>query len=239
MTESTQSNACARIPLLAFVIAFTGAATPGPMLALVIGQVLAHQTVAAAAYVLVGHALIEVVFVLCLAFGFTRALARKRTRGLLAVVGGLALGWMGVDVLLHVSRMTLSAAGDQALPWYGLVLGGVGVSLSNPYFTGWWATVGSGQIAALGLKSRRDYVLFFCGHEMGDVVWYMFVACVLVVGARWLTDSVYRALLWGCGAVITALACAFLVLGCRYLLSAARDGSAAGPPAGSANAQPE
>jgi len=217
-----------RIPILAFVIALTGAVTPGPMLALVIGQVLAHQTVVAAVYVLAGHALIESVFVLCLAFGFTKALSSRRTRGVLAIVGGVAMGWMGVDVLVHVSGMTLAAAGENALPWYSLVVGGIGVSLSNPYFTGWWATVGSGQVAALGLRSRRDYLLFFFGHEMGDVVWFLFVACVLVVGARWLTDTVYRALLWTCGGVITALAGLFLVLGARYLFTAGRDDPVAG-----------
>jgi hypothetical protein len=62
-----------------------------------------------------------------------------------------------------------------------LVLAGIGVSLSNPYFTGWWATVGAGQIATLDLRRFADYVVFWGGHEMGDVVWYTFVAALLVL----------------------------------------------------------
>jgi len=208
---------------LAFVLALTGAAVPGPMLALVIGQVLA-QGIVAAALIVAGHALIETVFIACFAVGLSKALSSRKTRGALALVGGVALAWMGVDILVHVHGMSMAGAPEHALPWYGLVLGGIGVSLSNPYFTGWWATVGAGQVATLGLRSRSDYGLFFVGHELGDVAWFMFVACLLAFGKRWLSDSVYRGLLGGCGAAIVLLAVVFLTLGFRCLAGKPADG---------------
>ncbi len=203
---------------LAFVIALTGAATPGPMLALVIGQTLAHRSLLPAMYILIGHALLESVFVVGLAFGISRVLSRQRVRGALAVCGGLALGWMGLDILAHVPGMSMSTAGDHARSWYALVVGGIGVSLSNPYFTGWWATVGTGQVAALGLRRPRDYAWFFVGHELGDAAWFLFVASLLVLGSQWLTDSLYRGLLYGCGGTIVVVAAVFLVLGVRCLV---------------------
>jgi len=206
---------------LAFVLALTGAVTPGPMLALVIGQVLA-QGMPAVLFVLLGHALLEAVFVLLLARGLGGVLARGRVRAGLGLAGGLVLVWMGWDILGNAGAMTLGGARAAALPWLALVVAGAGVSLSNPFFTGWWATVGSGQVATLGLRSRRDYLCFFGGHELGDLVWYLFVAVILVAGRSWLTDLLYQRLLLACGAVIMALGGLFLFVAARMLLGAGR-----------------
>lgn len=201
---------------LAWLIAFTGAVTPGPMLALVIGQVLA-QGFLAVWLILLGHALLEVLFIGGFALGLTERLQPPRVRGALALIGGLALAWMGVDILIHARQATLAATTSQALAWPRLVAAGVGVSLSNPYFTGWWATVGAGQMATFGLKRWPDYLAFWVGHEMGDIVWYAFVAALLALGRHLLSDPVYQGLLLVCGLAICALAGLFLVLGMRCL----------------------
>lgn len=208
-----------RTATLAFVIAFTGAVAPGPMLALVIGQVLAGGLMPVF-FILLGHALIEALFLLCIRAGLSGFLARKKTRGALALLGGAALGWMGWQLVADAGTAELAGSVAQALPWYTLVAAGIGVSLSNPYFTGWWATVGTGQVATLGLKARREFAAFFFGHEMGDVVWYVFVALLLVIGRQWLTDTMYQALIWVCGVVLLALAVLFLFLGGKHLATA-------------------
>ena len=197
-----------RIFSLAFVLALTGAVTPGPMLALVIGQALA-QGFGAALPILAGHALVEAVLVLLL--------ARGRTRAGLGLVGGAVLVWMGAGILAGAGGATLATAAQTALPWWALVCAGAGVSVSNPYFTGWWATVGTGQVAALRLQSRADYLTFFAAHELGDAAWYLFVAALLVLGKSWLTDSVYRTLLGACGAIILLLGGVFLFIAIRLL----------------------
>ena len=170
-----------RIFGLAFLVALTGAATPGPLLALVIGQALV-QGLPATLLILAGHALIEAVFVVLLAAGLSAILARPRTRGVLAIGGGLVMAWMGVDILRHVGATSLAGTHGTAMPWFSLVAAGAGVSVSNPYFTGWWATVGTGQVAALGLRSRVAYLLFLAGHELGDLAWYLAVTAALVFG---------------------------------------------------------
>ncbi|NLF16565.1 MAG: LysE family transporter, partial [Lentisphaerae bacterium] len=86
-----------------------------------------------------------------------------------------------------------------------------------PYFTGWWATVGTGQMATFGLRRRCDYAAFWVGHELGDVVWYVAVAALLALGRGLLSDAAYQALLMVCGAAIVLVAVAFLVLGVRCL----------------------
>ncbi len=205
-----------RTAVAAFVIALTGAVTPGPILALVIGQVLV-QGVMAAVLILVGHALIEAALVAALAAGAARFLGKDRVRGVISSVGGLVLILMAQDMIRHAGGMTVHGSHAHVLPWYALVLAGIGVSLSNPYFTGWWATVGTGQVAALGLRRLRDYVAFYVGHEMGDIVWYLLVAVVLVSGSSWLTDAVYQGVVFTCGALLGMLGLWFLYLAFRFL----------------------
>jgi threonine/homoserine/homoserine lactone efflux protein len=231
MSESATNSPAARsrfrIFWLAWVIAFTGAVTPGSMLALVIGQVLA-QGFQAVLLILAGHAILEAFFILGFALGAMRFLQRRRVRGLLAVVGGLALAWMGADILLHLDGVSLEQNQGHVLSWWSLILGGMAVSISNPYFTGWWATIGSGQIATLGMRGPADFAIFWIGHELGDIVWYVFVAMMLVLGAHWLDDAAYRGLLAVCGGLICLLGVGFVILGARYLATA-RGAAAARP----------
>ncbi len=200
---------------VAFVLALLGAMTPGPVWALVIGQVLA-QGIMAAVFILVGHALLEGIVVAGFRVGLSQALGSHKVRGIVALVGGGVLVWMGVDIVRNAGQTTLHGTAVAPLAWYALVLAGAGVSLANPYFTGWWATVGTGQVAALGLKSSRDFVVFWVGHELGDVAWYMFMAVLLVVGRGWLTDAPYHVLMYVCGATIGALGVGFVVVGVLY-----------------------
>ena len=205
-----------RIAFLAFTVAFTGAVTPGPMLALVIGQTLAGGPLSTM-FILIGHALVELVFVGLLAKGLSRILQSPVVGGILSVIGGGVLIWMGATILGDLHAMSLhQAASESALSWYALVLGGMGVSLSNPYFTSWWATVGSGQMAALQLRRPAEYTAFLVAHEMGDIVWYGIVTVALAVGQQWLNNSVYRILLAICGIAVVVLGVVFLVIGFRF-----------------------
>lgn len=214
----TQRWRAVRIVLLAWMIAFTGAATPGPMLALVIGQTLA-QGMRAVLFILLGHALLEAVLCGGIALGLAAALRKPRVRGGLAVIGGIMLGLMGLDIVAHAAEMSIETASANPKSALLLMAAGVGVSISNPYFTGWWATIGTGQVATFGLKSTTDYILFWFGHELGDIVWFVFVAAILVLGKAWITDPVYHLLLWGCGGAVVGLGLIFLGVGGRSLIT--------------------
>ena len=201
---------------LSFVIALTGAVAPGPVLVLIIGQVLA-QGIRAAVFILLGHALIEAVFIVCLARGLKNLLKNYRVRSVLGLIGGLVLAWMGWEILRGAGGASLSGRSDAAMSALTLVLAGVGVSLSNPYFTGWWATVGVGQVATLRFGRPRDYAAFFLGHELGDMAWYLFVAMVIIAGRSWLDDHIYRMILGVCAGAILLLGGLFIFLSLRLL----------------------
>ena len=204
-----------RIFLTALTLAFTGAVAPGPMLVLVISQVVAGGMLTVVP-VLIGHALIELVYIMLLARGLGERLRREPLRTGSIVLGGAVLAWFGLLTVQGASDATLTGDGAvTALGWWALVAAGVGVSLSNPYFTGWWATVGSGQLAALKVQKKSQYFVFMLGHELGDVLWYGFIAVVLGFGRHFLSDAIYRRLVFGCGALVIVMGLVFIVLGMR------------------------
>ncbi|NOY81895.1 MAG: LysE family transporter [Kiritimatiellaeota bacterium] len=214
MATSSRQGRFVRTALPAFFIALSGAMAPGPLLALVIAQVLAQGGLAVF-WVLAGHAAIEAVFVTALARGFGRLLQRARVRMWLSLVGGAVLVWMGWMLAVQAGEVAVTAQAAPALSAAALFLGGAGVSLSNPYFTGWWATVGAGQVAALRLKEPRDYIAFLTGHELGDTAWYATVAVLLTFGRQWLSVGVYRTLLLLCAGTMVVMGAAFGIVAFR------------------------
>ena len=202
---------------LAFVLALTGAVAPGPVLVLVIGQVLS-QGIRAALYIMLGHALLEALLILGLARGMKKALNNRLVRLILGVIGGGVLIWMGWDLFQQGGDIGVDGTTPMVMSPVKLILAGIGVSLSNPYFTGWWVTVGTGQLAALRLSSRKDYSLFFVGHELGDLVWYLFVAVVVTAGRSWLLGGVYATVLQISAAIIVFLGGGFIITSIRGII---------------------
>lgn len=204
------------------MLALTGAIAPGPVLVLVIGQVLA-QGIWAAVYIMLGHALLESLLILGLARGMKNILGTLRVRSVLGIIGGGVLIWMGWDLFWQGGEVAPGRSATTLMSPLKLVMAGIGVSLSNPYFTGWWATVGTGQVAALRLSSAKDYAVFFVGHELGDMAWYLFVAVVVTVGSTWLLGGAYAIVLRISAVIILILGVGFIIIALKELMKGIRN----------------
>ena len=205
-----------RIFAIAFVTGFSGAMMPGPMLALVIGQT-GVQGMSAVWAIVGGHAALEVVTVMLLVAGLRQVLARPRVRGAIGLVGGAALGYMGADMVRSAGHVALQmGAHAEGIPWLKLALAGAAVCVANPYFVGWWATVGTGQLAHTAPRTVAEYLSFFFGHELSDFIWYAIVGWVVVTGSAWLSPPVYTWLIISCGVSILALGLWFIWTGVRF-----------------------
>jgi threonine/homoserine/homoserine lactone efflux protein len=212
-------SAAARIAVLAMITGISGAVMPGPMLVLVIGQTTVRGW-DAFFWVVTGHALLELVFVTLLILGLRAVLARTGVRAAIGLIGGAALLYMGGDMMAHARSLTLdlTAQGSAAYSGPKLMLAGAAVCVANPYFVGWWATIGMGQLAQLAPRTPREYICFYLGHEVADYGWYALVALILTTGRRWLTDGMYQALVLLCGLTLSVLAVWFIVSGIRLLV---------------------
>ena len=206
----------------AFVIALTGAMAPGPMLTVAIEHAVTRGR-RQAMLLLVGHAVLEALLLLGLAFGLQRILTLPAVTTGLSLIGGGFLVWMGVSLLIDVARgrVTLDAGEATKEPGsrFGPVLRGAAVSLSNPYWTIWWATIGL-KLASDGLAIGPGGVLaFFIGHELADFAWYGIVVTAVSSGRRFMNDRVLRAVLGACAAFLVAIGAWFAWSGLQALLA--------------------
>jgi threonine/homoserine/homoserine lactone efflux protein len=205
----------ARVGAAAFVIALSGAMAPGPFLTVTIAQTAKHGR-RAAFLLLAGHALLEAVLLVGFAFGLQHFLRLPSVATVLAVLGGAVLLWMGGDLLLGAARGTLSLHTDPTVAppsRFGPVVQGAVVSLSNPYWTLWWATIGV-KLAADGLAiGALGIAAFFVGHQLGDAAWYGLVAQTVHGGRRFLSPPVYRSVMGVCASLLLVLGALFLLRG--------------------------
>ena len=206
-----------RLYTLSFITALSGAMMPGPLLVVTIEQT-SVQGMRAVLGLITGHALIEVVIVGLLVAGMQQVIARPRVRGAIGLVGGIALLYMGADMLRNAFGLSLQLdqTATKAYSMPKLILAGILVSLANPYFTGWWATIGAGQLAYSAPETKSEYAAFYFGHETGDYLWYSIVGVLVITGRKWLSDSFFQWLIVACGIVIVLLGVKFVLTGFRF-----------------------
>jgi threonine/homoserine/homoserine lactone efflux protein len=98
-----------------------------------------------------------------------------------------------------------------------LVPAGVLVSVANPYWIIWWATVGMAYIDKALAHGPAGVGTFFTAHILSDFAWLSLVAFGLVTGRRLMSTPVYRGILMVCGAFLLALGTWFVYSGVSFL----------------------
>jgi len=240
-----------------FLVALSGAMSPGPLLTYTIVRSVRSKSrgYLMGAWIITGHALLEMVLIVFLLLGFSFVLKNDLVVRGIGVAGGLILVGFGIsigrDVLLgRVSTEFLDSGGrdpagppggnegrpgeppcrgdarrgpsggcepshERAGPSRGKahtapgprpgamanpVVGGVLVSMANPYWWVWWATIGVAFMVRfeISLQTWPKLAAFFLGHEAGDLVWYLFVSTFSYFGLRRLNRRVYYGILVCC-----------------------------------------
>ena len=202
----------------AFVVGLSGAMSPGPYLTVTIARTM-RSGAFSASLMLLGHALLEALLLIGFAFGLHQLLVRPTVAGVLGVAGGAILLWMAFGLgrgaasgsIVKDLEVAERADGKPARSHAGPIVQGALVSLSNPYWTLWWATIGV-KLASDGLAiGPVGVVAFFIGHELADIAWYGFVIAAVSRGKSLLTPRVYRI-------IMGVLAGALLYIGARFIL---------------------
>jgi threonine/homoserine/homoserine lactone efflux protein len=195
-------------------IAYSGAMMPGPMLTVVVTET-PRQGAKAGPLVVLGHAILELVLLVGLVIGLGPLLEDETVQAVLQIAGGCMLVATGVSIVVAVARHTVS------IDWEGsesggrgrAVLMGIVSSLSNPYWTIWWATIGLGLLTKAYVMGVAGLVVFYVGHIMGDLTWYSLISGALAAGKRFITLGVYRVMLLVASVFLFFLAAWFLVSG--------------------------
>ena len=204
--------------VLSFITALSGAMMPGPLLTVTIAQTAKRGFIACVLLIL-GHSLLEMLLVLGLVFGLGHVLKIRPVIGTITVLGGAMLLWMGWGMIRDGVRGTLEMHTESAEPSRersGLlqhpIIAGAAVSISNPYWILWWATVGLMFFSALASNAFVIVGAFYLGHISGDIIWYMLVGGAVSTGRRLLSPKAYRAIIGVCGVFLIWLGATFLYL---------------------------
>jgi threonine/homoserine/homoserine lactone efflux protein len=216
------------VPLFgtAFVVGLSGAMMPGPLLTVTIAE-SARRGWRAGPLLVLGHGLLEGILVLVLAVGFAAILTRHGVTAAIAVLGGAFLVYLGYGMVRDAwyGRVELPAPAALTTPnpaslpvareGRGLhpVLAGILVSLANPYWSLWWATVGLHYINMAARQGSVGLVAFFTGHIMADLAWYCLVAVAVGAGRHLFPAVVYRGVLVVCGLCLVGLGMYFAFTG--------------------------
>jgi len=202
----------------AFLIGFSGAMMPGPMLGVAIDGSLRKGFIAGPLLVL-GHGILELLLVIVMAFGLKDFFSNPTVSGVIGLFGGVFLAWMGYGMIKSSIKKTVSLEkqGTRSRGGRNLVLTGALVSATNPYFILWWASTGMESIRQSYAFRATGILLFFVGHILSDFTWYSVVSGAFSKGKRIISDEVYRWLILVLGVFILSFSVYFIISGWRML----------------------
>ncbi len=204
----------------AFVVGLSGAMAPGPLLTYNI-QLSYKKGFWTGPRIVLGHAILEATLVLLLILGLGTFITLPITKVVIGSLGGLMLGWMGYELIWKESRkgiagLTETAASLETAPStagataFNPVLAGILVSLSNPYWSLWWAVAGLAMVTQAFTRGWAGVAVFYLGHICSDLFWYSLVSAAIVKGKRFLSNAAYRWLMIACGVFLLLIAGKFI-----------------------------
>lgn len=90
---------------------------------------------------------------------------------------------------------------------------GIVISLSNPYWTLWWLTIGSNLVLSSLRSGSANLPAVYLGHILSDYSWYCAVGALISLGKRTFSAKLYHGLLEACSAFMIALSFHFFLTG--------------------------
>jgi len=216
----------AAIFVSSFIIALSGALMPGPLLAVTIRDTTRRGFIAAPLLVL-GHGILELGLLALLMLGLAEWLKGEAATTVIALAGCSALLWMAVGMVREVRSLRFdpgAGASNAAGPDTGNarnlwrpVADGIIASISNPYWSLWWATIGLGYLALSSGQGLTGVAFFFAGHILADAAWFLFVGLTVSAGRGRFTDRIYRGIVGVCAGFLFFFALSFGYFGVTKL----------------------
>ena len=177
-----------------------------------------------------GHGLVEVPIVFAIAYGLGTWLQQPLVRGVMGVAGAGVLLWMGYGLIVGAWQGRLHLGGAPETGRDGessgrrsarTVAGGAMLTLTNPYWSFWWVTVGAGRISAVAALQYGPLAIggLALAHWLTDLGWLGGLSFVTASGRETIGDLLDRGVLLFCGVFLLAFGVYLGWSGAGFLLS--------------------
>ncbi len=186
--------------LFSFLVALTGALSPGPVMTFTIYKSLREKKgYLSGIFITLGHASLEFILLILLLLGAQVFFQNPIVLLIIGIVGGAVLILFGAMTIQGIRsknyEINFLQTGEEVKGFQGnSFLGGIIVSLSNPFWTFWWAVIGLGFMINFNISFANPIglLLFYLGHELGDLVFYVPLSAFTYLGGKSLNPRVYK-----------------------------------------------
>jgi threonine/homoserine/homoserine lactone efflux protein len=182
---------------------------PGPLLTTVIAESTRHGF-KTGPFISLGHALLEAVMVGFIILGFTHFIHNPALILAISLAGSLILLYFGISMLTSIPRLSVDFKNNYKKS-SSLILLGITMSITNPYWTVWWLTIGLGLVLAAQKQGFLAIGIFFLGHILADFGWYSIVSLAISKGRRFISLKIYKSIIFICGLTLLGFSIYFLI----------------------------
>ena len=183
-----------------FGISFSGAMSPGPVTTASIS--LGTKNRHAGLLIALGHAIVEFPLILLLTIGLGKLVTTDTARIVTGIIGGVVLLYMAYGLANDIRKgIHLDKARNNR---HGALMTGAILSVSNPYFLIWWATIGINMATRAIGYGYWLLPIFAVVHWLTDLIWFYILSWTSFKGA-----SIFGRR----GMTITLIICAALLAG--------------------------
>ncbi len=188
-----------------FAVSLTGVMMPGPMTAAAV--VMGSRNRYAGALITVGHIVVEFPLIVLIMLGMGRIFESTAAQIAIGLVGGVFLILMACQMLMSLRGVQAEGVKHHKA---GPVVTGILLSMGNPYFLLWWATVG----LMLATDARELGVwalgLFAIVHWLCDLVWFSILSWASFKGSELSGGRSKRVVLLVCSAALIVFGVIFI-----------------------------
>jgi len=177
----------------AVVISLSGVMAPGPITAVTIGK--GNKSPHAGALIAIGHGIVEFPLMVAIFYGLGYLLNSVYAKTAIGLVGGLFLLVMAVNMFRSIKRVEVNPNKYSRSP----LVDGILLSLGNPYFLIWWATIGSVLILRAVNFGRLGFIIFALVHWLCDFFWYYFLSVLSFKGGQFFGKTFQKIVFAVCG----------------------------------------
>ncbi len=171
----------------AVLISLSGVMAPGPLTAISVGKgSKAPQT---GALVALGHGMVEFPLMVLILYGLGALFKFPYMKGLISLLGGGFLLFTGLGML----RGARAAEVGEGRYHRSTLLAGAFLSLGNPYFSIWWATVGAALIMRSLSFGVLGFLFFALVHWLCDFLWLSLLSVLSFKGGRFFGKGFQKA----------------------------------------------